>query len=358
MNALLPRIASFLGIALACSGPRSDLPAAPDLTTDSLRQAVRALTAEEMQGRRTGSEGERRAAAYVAQVFARIGLEPAGDDGTWFQSFDFRSGAPEEQHDEARNVLGRLPGASPGWPPVVIGAHLDHLGHGVDEGSLAAHDERDQVHEGADDNASGVAALLGIAGSLASQARHGPLTLERDIVFAAWSGEEIGLLGSKAFVRQLPKMSGHGARAISAYLNLDMVGRLRHRLLIYGMSSSSVWPTQVERHNAVTRLPVVPQRDAILPTDATSFHSRGIPALSFFTGLHAEYHTPRDRWPLLNYGGLREIARLVESIAVSLAQSSDLPDFLGKEIPPHDATLSLTARDHSRTLGRWRSSST
>jgi Zn-dependent M28 family amino/carboxypeptidase len=298
-----------------------------------LRHAVRALTAEEMQGRGAGSEGERRATAYVAQVFARVGLEPAGDDGTWFQSFDLKFEAPEERRGEGRNVLGRLPGTRPRRAPVVIGAHLDHLGPQADEGSLAAHDERDQVHEGADDNASGVAALLGIAGSLASQARHRPLGLERGIVFAAWSGEEIGLLGSEAFVEQLTGAGGHGTRAISAYLNLDMVGRLRHRLLIYGMSSSSVWPSQVERQNAVARLPVVRQDNALLPTDATSFHSRRVPALSFFTGMHAEYHTPRDRGPLLNYDGLREIARLVEAIAVSLAQSSDLPDFLEPEVP-------------------------
>ncbi len=215
----------------------------------------------------------------------------------------------------------------------MVGAHVDHLGRAVGETSLARPRERGSVHRGADDNASGVAALIEIARSLVAAVGKGERPLQRDVLFAAWSGEEMGLLGSEAFAARLPEPTAHAAPALAAYLNMDMVGRLRHRLLVYGTSTSSIWPSEIERINASVGLPISAQRDAFLPTDATSFHLKGIPTLTAFTGSHAEYHTPRDTADKIDYDGLADITRFMEELALSLAERSKAPDFVPSERP-------------------------
>jgi Tol biopolymer transport system component len=247
-----------------------------------LRAHVAALTAPEMEGRRTGSDGERRAAEYVARAFEAAGLEPAGDGGGWLQDFG-----------QGRNVLGRLRGEGEGT--VVVGAHLDHLGPG---------------YPGADDNASGVAALIEIARQIP---RRG---LRRTILFAAWSGEEVGLLGSRTFAAR--------AKDVAAVLNMDMVGRLDRALILQGVGSSPSWLAEIERANAPVGLPISLSEESRLPTDTTSFHLKGIPALNAFTGAHLDYHQPSDTADKLNYAGIDRIARLMARLAHHLA-SSDRP---------------------------------
>ncbi len=234
-----------------------------------------------------------------------------------------------QEKREARNVLARLRASGRGQaPPLVIGAHVDHLGRGTGGASLARENERGQVHYGADDNASGVAAVLEIAESLAAAAREERIALARDVIFATWSGEEVGLLGSAAFTRGFTE-PGHGtARAIAAYINLDMIGRLRDRMVLYGVGSSSIWPSAIERANAPIGLPIVARGDSTLPTDATSFHLKGIPTLTMFTGVHPEYHTPRDRPETLSYAGLVRITQFVEAVGRVVAENQEAPDFL------------------------------
>jgi Tol biopolymer transport system component len=246
-----------------------------------------------------------------------------------------------------RNVLGRLPAADvPSVQSIVIGAHIDHLGKGVSSSSLARDDEAAQIHYGADDNASGIAALLEIAEHLAHERKQGRLQLRRDLWFAAWSGEELGLLGSDHFVKALadnhdasapPEPSAHLAAtaggesiypAVAAYLNMDMVGRLDKQLILQGIGSSSIWRREIERRNAPVGLPVTLQDDSILPTDASSFYMRGVPILSAFTGAHREYHTPRDTPEKLNYEGAAQIARFMGLVARGLAASETPPDYL------------------------------
>jgi hypothetical protein len=217
-------------------------------------------------------------------------------------------------------------------PPIVIGAHVDHLGLGGGTSSLARDDERGRIHFGADDNASGVAALLEVAARLRARAARGELALERDVVFAAWSGEELGLLGSSHFVGALgggdPHAGAPAAAPVAAYLNMDMVGRLRGEALVYGVGTSPAWPGVVERAAAPGRLALGTRKDGLLPTDATPFALRGVPVLSVFTGAHAEYHTPRDTADLLDFDGIAEIAGFVERAAASLAASSEAPRFI------------------------------
>jgi len=245
------------------------------------------------------------------------------------------------------NVLGVLrAGDKPSDSIIVVGAHIDHLGTGANGSSLARDEERQGVHRGADDNASGVAAMLEIAQSLALQKKQGRLQLKHDILFAAWSGEEMGLLGSSHFVDHfheiyphLPKSEGNKLYpAIVACLNLDMVGRLREQLVLQGIGSSPFWKGEIERRNAVVGLPVTLQNDSYLPTDASSFYLKGIPILSAFTGSHSEYHTPRDTPELLNYEGAAKIAQLMGLITRSLAMSEAIPEFTEQKAPENQGT--------------------
>jgi Tol biopolymer transport system component len=261
-----------------------------------------------------------------------------------------------------RNVLGKLPAASArSNQTIVIGAHVDHLGKGTSSSSLARPDEINKIHYGADDNASGVAAMLEIAENLADQRKRGSLNLRRDLLFAAWSGEELGLLGSDHFVKALghinvskSKKNGDGASlhqtagansvypSITACLNMDMVGRLKKNLILQGIGSSEVWRSEIERCNVPVGLPITLQEDSYLPTDATSFYLQGVPILSAFTGAHSEYHTPRDTPEKLNYDGAAKVARFMGLLATDLA---------GKESPPNYVQQSVK---HPTTGGRLR----
>jgi len=226
---------------------------------------------------------------------------------------------------------------------MIVGAHIDHLGSGGNSSSLAKEEEKSGVHRGADDNASGVAAMLEIAQSLASQKKSGKLKLKHDILFAAWSGEELGLLGSAYFADHFrevyPNLSeGIGADGklypvVIANLNLDMVGRLRENLVLQGIGSSPFWKGEIEKRNAVVGLPITLQSDSYLPTDASTFYLKGIPILSAFTGSHSEYHTPRDTPELLNYDGAAQIAKLMGLIARSLGSSEVVPEYTEQRAP-------------------------
>lgn len=251
------------------------------------------------------------------------------------------------------NVLALLrAGDKPSDSMVIVGAHIDHLGTGASGSSLAQEEERQGVHRGADDNASGVAAMLEIAQSLALQKKQGKLQLQHDVLFAAWSGEEMGLLGSGYFVDHfheiypdLPKgESNQLYPTVVACLNLDMVGRLREQLVLQGIGSSPFWKGEIERRNAVMGLPITLQNDSYLPTDASSFYLKGIPILSAFTGSHSEYHTPRDTPELLNYEGAAKIAKLMGLITRSIATTETVPEFTEQKVPENQgARAAMTA---------------
>jgi hypothetical protein len=236
-----------------------------------------------------------------------------------------------------RNVLGRLyAGDGPGEKLVVVGAHLDHIGSGKGMDSLADAADAGKVHPGADDNASGVAALLEIAHYLAEQQRSGRFHPTQDILFAAWSGEEMGRLGSARFVETFDakgdKQSGLLPQ-VTAYLNMDMVGRLDQHLYLQGAGSSSVWPGEIERRNAPVGLSIRTQNDSYLPTDATSFYLAGIPVLSAFTGAHSDYNTPSDTAERVNYPGLEKISQFVALLTRSMAMRAEAPDYIETEKP-------------------------
>jgi Tol biopolymer transport system component len=240
-----------------------------------------------------------------------------------------------------RNVLGRLQaGETPSDSLVVIGAHADHIGRAEDGSSRDTEPDAGKVHFGADDNASGVAALLEIAQQLASQQAAGTLDLQRDILFAAWTGEELGRLGSAHFVKAFaaPDADKGLKPAVVAYLNLDMVGRLDSQLYVQGVGSSALWRQELERRNAPVGLPLRLQEDSYLPTDTTSFYLQGIPVITVFTGAHADYNTPRDTADKLNYEGLVRIARLMGLMTRGLAEREEAPDYIAQEKPATGAS--------------------
>ncbi len=243
----------------------------------------------------------------------------------------------QQEKKTGRNVIARLHGEHPkGAPVLIIGAHVDHLGRGDGASSLERENEKGQIHYGADDNASGVAGLLEIAQYLAALQAKGQLRLRRDIFFAAWSGEELGLLGSSYFTRTFGgerKERTSLRSAVAAYLNMDMIGRLDKNLIVQGVGSSSVWLNMLDRCNASIGLSITTQNESYLPTDATSFYLKEAPILNAFTGAHADYHTPRDTADKLNYDGAEKITRLFAAIATTLATQADTPDYHRMEKP-------------------------
>jgi Tol biopolymer transport system component len=219
-----------------------------------------------------------------------------------------------------RNVLGLVP---PGGPPVgppeylMAGAHYDHLGYG-ESGPMNRKGEEGLIHPGADDNASGVATVLELASALAAERAKNPAAFPRGIIFAAWSGEELGLIGSSWFAEHpLVPLTN-----IIAYLNFDMVGRLRdNKLLLQGVGSSPLWPKLIEKRNVAAGFTAMLQDDPYLPSDTTSLYPKGIPVVEFFTGSHEEYHRPADKPDTLNYEGMERVAGLARGILVELERA-------------------------------------
>lgn len=231
----------------------------------------------------------------------------------------------ERQEGTGHNVIGYFPPtreSSVEKPYVVLGAHYDHLGRGRGGDSLARSDEQGQIHNGADDNASGVAAILSVGSALAGSER------DRGVILAFWSGEELGLLGSADFVRkQLVPMN-----EVSAYLNFDMVGRLRdNTLTVQAVGSSSIWTGLVREMNEPIGFELSFVSDPYLPTDVMSLNAAEVPSLNFFTGSHDDYHRPTDDSNALNYEGLDRVAELGRTVAAHLVSRVDPPDFIKVE---------------------------
>ena len=206
---------------------------------------------------------------------------------------------------------------------IVIGAHYDGLGYG-EIGSLARKGEEGQIHNGADDNASGTAVVLELAARLSKT----PETRARGIIFALWSGEEIGIIGSSYFAEN-PVVP---LDRIAAYLNFDMVGRLKENtLILQGVGSSSAWPALIEKQNVPIGFNLTLQADPYLPTDVTAFYPKKVPVLNFFTGAHEDYHRPTDDVGHLNYEGMERVVTLVNGMVLDIATAAERPEYVEVE---------------------------
>ena len=228
-----------------------------------------------------------------------------------------------------QNVVALLP------PPeltddteyVIVGAHYDHIGHG-EIGSLARKGEEGQIHNGADDNASGTAVVLELATTLSEAYQKYPEQFRRGIIFALWSGEELGLIGSTHFVNDpiIP------LEKVAAYINFDMVGRLReNKLILQGVGSSSVWTKLIEKRNIPIGFNLTLQEDPYLPTDVTAFYPKEVPVLSFFTGGHEDYNRPTDDPETLNFNGIERISDFAHGIVLDLISADERPEYVRVE---------------------------
>lgn len=300
--------------AASAAAPSGSLPADPHFRASlaARRGAAGVILLLPEDAELPALDGERRPFVPIPAAAARGPLAEtiraaarAGESATL-------AAAVEPALGEARNVVALIPGTDPERADevVIVGAHYDHLGRGG-EGSLDP-DSR-EIHNGADDNASGTAALLEVAARLAD----GPAPA-RPILFIAFSGEERGLLGSAHYVQE-PTVPLDEAAAM---LNMDMVGRLRdNTLTVYGMVTAPEWESLVRGVNQARDTPfqlaLLP--DGYGPSDHSSFYGVGIPVLHFFTNTHTEYHRPVDDWDTLNGDGLDRIATLVADIAGTVA---------------------------------------
>ncbi|NBP86940.1 MAG: M20/M25/M40 family metallo-hydrolase [Planctomycetia bacterium] len=282
---------------------------------------VQALADDAFEGREAGRRGGRAAGRYVEQVIAPLGFVAAGDNGSFFQSFASR-------HGSLRNILALLPGADPACQDelVVVGAHYDHVGYGNQRNSYGPFGF---VHNGADDNASGVAGLIEIAEALASL----PQPPRRPILLAFWDGEEQGLLGSKHFLRSRP--ASIEGKTIVFSINLDMIGRLRQQTVsVYGTRSAVGLEELVTRTNCLsggTALQLAFDWKVEPDSDHYSFLQAGIPTLMFHTGLHNDYHRPSDDAHLVNLDGLEPVARLTFDTLLQVADATgSAPDSPGR----------------------------
>uniref|UniRef100_UPI004048C13C M28 family peptidase n=1 Tax=Algoriphagus sp. TaxID=1872435 RepID=UPI004048C13C len=296
------------GILLgSCQGPPTD-----EKLISSLKRDLTFLAADDLEGRAIGTIGEQKAAEYLAQEFEKLGLKPMGTNG-FFQEFTVSK--PSNPHEEAvigtegagitgRNVIGYLDKKAE--KTIVIGAHFDHLGMGG-QGSLHRGDSA--IHNGADDNASGTAALLALAKIFQSE------SLKSNILFIAFSGEENGLWGSNYFV----KNSTLDLKLVNYMINMDMVGRLNPEksLAIHGVGTSPSFPSILDPINTDS-LKLVPSESGVGPSDHTSFYLQDLPVLHFFTGQHEDYHKPSDDSDKINYEGLVQVVRYISRLVVAL----------------------------------------
>ncbi|HRZ10543.1 MAG TPA: M28 family peptidase [Gemmatimonadales bacterium] len=316
----------LLGALLA--GPLAAQAAVPSLDKAAKRAQtdVKVLAADELGGRLTGTAGADSAAAYVARRFAQVGLQPP--PGGWFQPFTVSKDAPAVQHANlgdlnGKNVIGILPGRDPVLrnETVIVGAHYDHLGLGG-FGALDP-DSAGRVHNGADDNASGTAALFAIAERL----RAAPPA--RTVVFIAFSGEELGLLGSGYYV----KHPLYPLSATEIMINLDMVGRLKNdKLIVYGTGTATEIPALLDSLNWYAKFDLRPQPEGYGPSDQTSFYAAKIPVLHFFTDLHGDYHRSSDDWDKINAQGLVRVADFAAAVATAMGNRPTRLTFV--DVPP------------------------
>jgi hypothetical protein len=234
----------------------------------------------------------------------------------------------EREKQEGHNIVAVLPATTPPTgvqkPWLALGAHYDHLGHGRSDNSLARKEEAGQIHFGADDNASGTAAVLAVAEALSRQPRR------RNLLISLWSGEEIGLIGSAAFVAKPPVPLDQ----LAAYLNFDMVGRMQdNKLSVQAAGTSPIWAKLIEQANVAAGFDLRLQQDPYQPTDVATFNQAGVPCLNFFTGTHVDYHRPTDTADKIDYEDLDRVVEFAAAIVRRLDAIDDAPQFTKVDQP-------------------------
>ncbi|MFZ2906165.1 MAG: M20/M25/M40 family metallo-hydrolase [Cyclobacteriaceae bacterium] len=283
---------------------------AQQFDVEKIQEHIKTLSSDAMQGRGTGKEGERMAADYIQKQFKKLKLKPKGDNNTYLQAFTFKSGAHGEgEGGVANNIVAYLDNGAA--TTIIIGAHYDHLGLG-DQGSSLDANPQTKIHNGADDNASGVAGVLELARYFSTN----KVKEKNNFLFLCFSGEELGLYGSK-YYSEHPTIDFANANYM---INMDMVGRLDPQtkiLMVHGTGTSPVWEPLVKKLES-DNVKIKTDSSGVGPSDHTSFYLKNIPVLHFFTGSHSDYHKPSDDWDKINYQGEAHVLSVIAKIINSL----------------------------------------
>ena len=301
---------TLLGAAIA-SG------CAQDFDAKRISDHIRVLAADDFQGRGTGAAGEQAAVRYLSNEFKKLKLVPQGDKGTYVQAFPFHAGVHGEgAAGTAHNVVGYIDNKAP--YTVVIGAHLDHLGTTGQGSSLDANPDG-KIHNGADDNSSGVAGVLELARRYSTNGQKE----KHNFLFVCFSGEEMGLLGSKYIAEHAPL----DLTTVSYMINMDMIGRLdsaTRTVIVNGTGTSPVWEPLL-KSLGTDDLKIRMDSSGTGPSDHTSFYLKDLPVLHFFTGSHNDYHKPSDDWEKINAKGEAQVLGLIARVIEQVDAEPKLP---------------------------------
>ncbi len=299
----------------------------------NMKEEVSFLASDRLEGRQTGTEAEKIAAEYIREKFKTYNLQPKGEDN-YFQYFEAKiKKNPHSQEIKktiiGTNVIGYIDNEKK--ETIIIGAHYDHIGYG-DFGSL--YDGEKEIHNGADDNASGVSILINLAKNLQE-------IKDYNYLFIAFSGEEHGLFGSSYYAKN-PTISLEEVRFM---INFDMVGRLNQKnsLAINGVGTSNEWKGLINNANTFDLI-LKTTESGIGPSDHTSFYLQNIPSIHFFTGQHEDYHKPTDDVEKINFEGMYVIHEYVKNIII---QSTEIEKFSFTET----ASDTTTTPNFKVTLG-------
>ena len=287
---------------------------------NQIKDDVIFLSSDSLEGRETGTQGEIIAGEYIKKRFIKLGLQPL-ENNNYFQNFNFKpktnphqnisfSNQKNDSTITGKNIIGYIDNQAKNT--IIIGAHYDHLGYG-NENSLHR-GEKNLIHNGADDNASGVAMMIDLASKLRIANKN------NNYLFIAFSGEEIGLLGSNYYTKNtIIKMSN-----INYMINMDMVGRLNEdtTLAVYGLGTSPIFKQTINANN--TKFKIIQKESGVGPSDHTSFYLNDIPVLHFFTGQHEDYHKPSDDYDKINFEGMNMISNYIFDIISDLNDNGKL----------------------------------
>lgn len=287
------------------------------ITQEILRRHVSVIAHDSMRGRVTPSKGLDRTAAYIASTFSSLGLRPLGDSGSFIQHYPIPAGPP----GRAPNVAALLEGSDSllRTQYIVFSAHMDHVGVGSPVNG-------DSIYNGADDNASGTAAVLALAEAF-SRAQERP---RRSLIFLTVSGEEEGLWGSAYFASHTPVPLD----SIVADLNIDMIGRnWRDTIVAIGREHSDLGATvaRVAAAHPELRMATIddpwPNENFYYRSDHYNFARRGVPVLFFFSGTHEDYHRPGDEIEKIDFEKETRIVRLLYYFGNEVANAQVKPQW-------------------------------
>ena len=310
----------FLTIALSLFALSNVFAQQTTISEKDLRKHVTYLASDKLKGRGTGTPEELMAAKYIAKQFRKIGLTPKGTEGTFFHKFTFKkSSDPHGGVDQsakqvsAQNVAGYLDNGAE--YTIVIGAHYDHLGLGLDHNSLDANPEG-KIHNGADDNASGTAGVIELARYLAKNG----VKEQHNFLFLCFSGEELGLYGSKKYT-ETPTID---LAKVSFMINMDMIGRLNEekKVVVGGVGTAPDFVPTLK--SLKSDLGIKLDSAGVGPSDHTSFYLKNIPVLFFFTGQHSDYHKPTDDVEKVNFPGVMQVISTTAEVIETLDKQPKL----------------------------------